>query len=98
MVEQVVQATHGSIDHPLRIGDFEIPCYVLEDGRRVLVQHGLLKALGMSPGGSGTSRRIQSGTRLSKFITGKSLQPFVNDSVARAISNPIVFRTTKGAK
>jgi hypothetical protein len=94
--EQIVQATHGSVDHPLRIGDFEIPCYVLEDGRRVLVQQSLLKALGMSPGGSGVSRRIQSGTRLSKFITGKSLQPFFKDSVVEAVSNPIRFRTTKG--
>jgi hypothetical protein len=52
----------------------------------------------MSPGGSGVSRRIQSGTRLSKFVTGKSLQPFVNDSLAQAISDPLVFRTTKGGK
>jgi len=96
--EEIVQATHGSIDHPLRIGDFEIPCYVLEDGRRVLVQQGLLKALGMSPGGSGVSRRIQSGTRLSKFIAGKSIQPFVQDTLVEAVSNPIVFRNTKGAK
>jgi P63C domain len=95
--KQIVQATHGSIDRPLRIGNIEIPCYVLEDGRRVLVQQGLLKALDMSPGGSGVSRRTQSGTRLSKFIAGKSLQPFVNDSLVEAISNPIIFRTTKGS-
>ncbi len=95
--KQILQATHGSIDHPLRIGNIEIPCYVLEDGRRVLVQQGLLKALDMSPGGSGVSRRTQSGTRLSKFIAGKSLQPFVSDSLVEAISNPIIFRTTKGA-
>jgi hypothetical protein len=29
----IKEATHGSDDHPLRIGDIEIPCYVLEDGR-----------------------------------------------------------------
>ena len=94
---QIVQATHGSFDRPLRIGNIEIPCYVLEDGRRVLVQQGLLKALDMSPGGSGISRRTQSGTRLSKFIAGKSLQPFVNDSLVEAIRRPIIFRTTKGS-
>jgi hypothetical protein len=96
--KQIVQATHGSIDRPLRIGNIEIPCYVLEDGRRVLVQQGLLKTLDMSPGGSGVSRRTQSGTRLSKFIAGKSLQPFVKDSLVEAISHPIIFRTTKGSK
>src|SRR3954447_17260583 len=30
----VLQATHGSPDHPLKIGEVEIPCYVLEDGTR----------------------------------------------------------------
>ncbi len=28
-------ATHGDADHPLRIGDIEIPCYVLDDETRV---------------------------------------------------------------
>lgn len=43
-------ATHGSDDHPLKIGDMEIPCFVLEDGRRVLIQKGMINALGMSKG------------------------------------------------
>lgn len=44
-------ATHGSTDHPLRIGGIEIPCYVLEDGRRVLTMRGLQQSLGFSTGG-----------------------------------------------
>src|SRR5215217_8066721 len=36
----------GSPDQPLRIGDIEIECYVLEDGTRVLTQAGFLEALG----------------------------------------------------
>jgi hypothetical protein len=36
------KATHGSSDHPLKIGDVEIPCYVLEDGRRVLSLGGMV--------------------------------------------------------
>jgi hypothetical protein len=35
------KATHGAADHPLRIGDIEIPCYVLEDETRVLSLRGL---------------------------------------------------------
>ena len=31
----------GATDHPLVIGDIEIPCYVLEDETRVLVQRGM---------------------------------------------------------
>src|ERR1700687_2138745 len=49
--DDVRQATHGSDDHPLRIGDIEIPCYVLEDDTRVLSQRGLQGGLGMSLGG-----------------------------------------------
>ena len=46
---EIAKATHGSRDSPLRIGDIEIPCYVLSDGRRVLVQKSLVAALGMTP-------------------------------------------------
>src|SRR5579859_6944441 len=39
-------ATHGDDEHPLRIPNgaefIEIPCYVLNDGRRVLIQSGML--------------------------------------------------------
>lgn len=41
-------ATHSSEDHPLKIGDAELSCYVLEDGRRVLSLAGMVGALGMS--------------------------------------------------
>ena len=37
-------------DHPLHIGDVDIPCYVLEDGTRVLSQRGLIAGLGMGTG------------------------------------------------
>ena len=49
---EIKKATHGSADSPLRIGNVEIACYVLEDGRRVLQQTGLLGALDLSHGGS----------------------------------------------
>ena len=40
---EVPQATHGSPDSPLRIGNLMIPAYVLSDGRRVLAQVGMLR-------------------------------------------------------
>lgn len=49
--ETLPKATHGSPDHPLRIGDIEIPCYVLENGVRVIVQSGLQRDLGMAETG-----------------------------------------------
>ena len=56
MSEKIIKATHGSPDHPLRIGDVEIPCYVLQENNtgeamRVITQRGLQIALGMSTGG-----------------------------------------------
>src|SRR5271165_5724398 len=47
-LNEVPLATHGSPDRPLRIGAVEIPCFVLADGRRVLVQRHMIGALGMS--------------------------------------------------
>ncbi|MCX6376364.1 MAG: P63C domain-containing protein [Armatimonadetes bacterium] len=89
----IVQATHGSPDHPLRIAELEIPCYVLEDGRRVVVLGGMLNALDMSQGTAGRG----GGNRLTKFIGGKSLQPFIPEQLADAVTRPIRFRTPSGA-
>ncbi len=91
--DPLIQATHGSDEHPLNISGIEIPCYVLEDGRRVLVQKNMISALAMSPGSASASA---SGNRLAKFIQGKSLKGFVAPELAAQISNPIKFRTPRG--
>ncbi len=85
-------ATHGSPDRPLRFGAIEIPCYVLNDERRVIVQTGMLKALSMS---KGTSREGE-GDRLTKFVTGKSLNPFISKDLLEMIKNPIRFQVPSG--
>ncbi len=55
----VALAKYGAPDRPLRIGDVEIPAYVLADGRRVLTTSGLQRGIGLSEGGGkGGSRRI----------------------------------------
>lgn len=52
-------ARYGAPDRPLRIGDIEIPCYVLSDGTRLLAQRGLQSGIGMSEGGGpGGARKI----------------------------------------
>lgn len=49
----------------IKLGDVEIPCYVLEDETRVLSQRGLQSAIGMSrSGGTGGAHRI------ARFIGG----------------------------
>jgi hypothetical protein len=84
----ILQATHGSQDHPLRIGDVEIPCYVLEDGTRMLSQRGLIGGLGMKPGGSS-----HGADRLALFFAGKGISPFVSNDLMTTIQNPIRFRS-----
>lgn len=83
------KATHGTPENPLRISGLAIPCYVLDDGRRVLVQRGMVWALGMSRGGN--VRR--GGDRLARFITGDRLKPFVSKELEVVITNPIIFLT-----
>ena len=91
--DTIRQATHGAPDRPLRIGDIEIPCYVLPDDRRVVVQAGIIRAIGMSEGGSSKSVR---GPRLVKFINGRSLNQYIPPYLATVIENPIRFKTTAG--
>ncbi len=85
----VAEAICGSQERPLRIGDAEIPCYVLEDGRRVLSQTGMLTAFGMSRGGAMKGR----GDRLANFASGKNISPFISSELRSGIDTPIQFRT-----
>lgn len=89
--KDIVEATHGSSDHPLVIGNIEIPCYVLADETRVLSQNGMVVGLGMARGSSsGVS------DRLSNFVTGKGISPYINNELMTAITKPIKFRSQHG--
>lgn len=90
--DPVFKATHGSADHPLRIGDLNIPCYVLEDGRRVLSLGGMVKALGMSIGGAGNKE----GDRLTSFAAGKAISPFISNDLLSRMKTAIRFRAPSG--
>jgi hypothetical protein len=92
------KATHGSAEHPLKIGDIEIPCYVLEDGRRVLSQRGLQTGIGMSAGGgtSGEQRLAQFSTMIAnKSLDNKELSVRGID-LAEKLRNPIKFNAGGG--
>lgn len=87
------RATHGSIDRPLRIGDVEIPCYVLSDGTRVLSQRGLQTGIGMSTsGGTGGEQRValfaQSLAEKTKHINDLSVR---THELATRLRSPIKF-------
>lgn len=85
------EVTHGSDDHPLKIGEIEIPCYVLDGDTRVLSQRGLQSGIGMSTGGS------TSGThRLAQFIEALAEKGVDCEELAARLRNPIIFRRTTG--
>ena len=59
----------------IELGDFSIPCYVLEDGRRVLSSRGMQSALKMVD--ETLDGKQTSGTRLDRYLSQKSLEPFI---------------------
>jgi hypothetical protein len=89
---KVKEATHGSDDHPLRIGDIEIACYVLDDETRVLSQRGLQSGVGMSSSGGGRGTN-----RLAQFVDSLAEKDVENCAeLATRIHNPLPFRRKTG--
>ena len=85
------KATHRG---NLKIGDYTIPCAVLDDGRRVVTEHGITRALGSR---SGASKRIKkatahSGAPLPIFVAPSNLKPFITDELAGRSLQPIFYR------
>ena len=85
--------THGSTERPLKIGDVEIPCYVLVGGTRVLSQRGLQTGIGMSTsGGAGGEQRLAlfTASLAEKAKGNKDLYVRIADLTER-LKNPIKF-------
>lgn len=93
MSGQIPKAIYGAEDRPLNLGGFDIPCYILEDGKRVLVQRGMMQSLDMKQGTAGRG----GGDRLAKFISTKGIKPYVSDELAEVITSPIKFVTPNGS-
>lgn len=92
--EDMPKVICGSADHPMRIPSLgiEIPCYVIEGERRVLVQRGMVEALGMARGSAGGG-----GDRLANFVQGDRVKPFIVNDLVDVIVNPIKFRAPNGS-
>ena len=87
MSKQPLKVIAGAPDRPLVIEDIEIPCFVLEDETRVLVQRGVATGLGMSR---------SSGVQILRFASSKSINPFISKDLAEVLDNPIRFWTPNG--
>lgn len=91
MVEQKIwKAVWGSPERPLRIGNLEIPAYVLEDGTRVLSGRGMQTALQL-----GQSH----GSKLKKLLSSTNIKPHITNALAMALDKPLRFiRPGRGGK
>jgi len=85
------RAIAGSEDTPLRLGDREIECYVLEDGTRVLSQAGLLSAFGRN------RRAATRNLELPPMLQGAALEPYLTPEM-RERARPIMFRLPGGGR
>ena len=82
MTKKVLRAILGSPDKPLILAGIEIPCYVLEDGTRVITVKGMQAALSMGQSNGAVFRNL---------IGQKNIKPFIDANLAKELSNPIRF-------
>lgn len=82
-------ATHAG---EVRFGDVVLPCYVLEDGRRVLTTRGMMATLGRTWRG-----RKYAGTQLPVFLEAKNLFPLIINELDPVLTS-VDFVTDKGIK
>ena len=78
----------------LMIGDTRIGCAVLEDGRRVLTQSDMMRALGRARQAKGRAY-YDSDVNLPAFLTAKNLKRFISNELY-VTSSQIEFRTPSG--
>lgn len=88
MKEKVLEATHsGSVS----IGDLSLPCYVLEDGTRVLSERGVLGALGMAPGARDSEEKLP------RYLRGQNIISLIDPELKEKLTKPLWFKYQKGA-
>lgn len=76
--DSLPKTTHRGI---LKIGDLDIPCFILEDGRRVISGRGMTAAIGMKGRGQGVAR----------IASLRAIKTTKNSGLVLAISEPIRF-------
>ena len=85
------KATHRG---DLRLGDLVIPCAVLEDGRRVITEHGITSALGSRSGSSQRLKRasVADGAPVPVFLASAGLKQFFSEDMLKGALAPVQYR------
>ncbi len=84
------QVTHGDADHPLRIGNIEIPCYVLDNDLRVITHRGLQGSLSMAVSGGASETAA--------FLLRLESKGLYCQELAARVAKPIEFRPVRGGR
>ncbi len=82
------KAIFGGPDKPIRIADIGVPCYVLDDNRRVITMNGMLDTMQMARGGA----MVKGMNRLELFASRDRIKPYVSKELYERIQNPIRFQ------
>jgi hypothetical protein len=90
-------ALFGSPDRPVRIGDKELQCYVLDDDEqtRVITQADFLVALGRHR--KARVRKMDGEDQVPAILYGKGINPFISKEFLEK-TRPIIFRLQSGGK
>jgi hypothetical protein len=92
--DDLPEATHTG---KVKIGAAEIPCAVLDNGLRVLTEHGITTALGSR---SGASKRLkkasaEAGPTVPIFIAPQNVREFISEELHEGLLKPISYRYGK---
>jgi len=79
--------THGSENNSLVLGNLSIPCFVLANGKRVLLQRNLASLIALNATG---------GDRITRLASTKWLTNFISEDTKEKINNPITFKLPSG--
>lgn len=91
--KDAAQATHEA---NIKLGDLEIECAVLEDGRRVISERAMTRAFGGRRGGSHWKRLKEGGANLPVYLSANNFFPFIDKGLGEALTSPIKYRTLNG--
>lgn len=83
---KILLAKYGSDKTPLRLGNLEIPCYVLDNGMRVFSGRGIQKAIGYDS---------KSGQWMSSFCKMGGVSSYLcagDNSISERLSKPVKFK------
>lgn len=97
IAKQMAKLPRATHDGPLKIGDVEFACSVLEDQTRVLSQRGFMDGMGMHRGGRMSKVEVEEGgARVPIYLGFRNLKPFISKHFS-AVSEPLEYRTMDGS-